>query len=53
VEREAAGEIAAGVRVGRLKISTAHRIVFLRNDNLGRDVATMGPDPAVGVTNGT
>jgi hypothetical protein len=29
VERKAAGEIAAGVRVGRLEISTADRIVFL------------------------
>ncbi len=53
VERKAAGEISAGVKVGRLEISTADRVVFLRNDNLGRDVATIGPGTAVGVKNGT
>jgi hypothetical protein len=53
VERKAAGEIGAGVRVGQLEISTADRIVFLRNDNLGRDVATIGPGEAVGVKNGS
>lgn len=52
-QRKAAGEIAAGVKVGRLEISTADRIVFLRNDNLGRDVATIGDGAAVGVKNGS
>ncbi len=55
VARKAAGEIQAGVQVGRIEVSAGDRIVFLRNEP-GREVATVATAAAgssAGVRNGT
>jgi hypothetical protein len=55
-ERKAAGELGPGTEVGGIELARGDRIVFLRNDNHGRDVvnlaAAAAPAPA-GVRNGT
>ena len=54
--RQAAGELGPGVGVGGIELARGDRIVFLRNDNHGRDVVNLdapGASPALGVRNGT
>jgi hypothetical protein len=52
--RRAAGELGPGVAVGGTDYAPGDRIVFLRNDNTGREVANLDDRPLVaGVKNGT
>jgi AAA domain/Relaxase/Mobilisation nuclease domain/UvrD-like helicase C-terminal domain len=52
-ERKAAGELAAGIEVGGAEFARGDRIVFLRNDNQGREVLNLDAAAATGVRNGT
>jgi len=51
--RQQAGELATGVTVGGADYAPGDRVVFLRNDNTGLEVANLAPARAVGVKNGT
>jgi hypothetical protein len=54
--RRTAGELGPGVQVAGTELAAGDRIVFLRNDNHGRDVVNLEPaatPSAVGVRNGT
>ncbi|HEV3459847.1 MAG TPA: AAA family ATPase [Thermoanaerobaculia bacterium] len=55
-ERRAAGELGPGIDVGGMELARGDRIVFLRNDNHGRDVVNLdaaAAPAAIGVRNGT
>jgi hypothetical protein len=52
--RRAAGELGPGVAVSRTDYAPGDRLVFLRNDNTGREVANLDDWPRIaGVKNGT
>jgi Ti-type conjugative transfer relaxase TraA len=51
--RKAAGELGPGVDAGGTEFARGDRIVFLRNDNHGRDVVNLDAAAARGVRNGT
>jgi ATP-dependent exoDNAse (exonuclease V) alpha subunit len=54
--RRTAGELGPGVQVGPTELAAGDRIVFLRNDNHGRDIVNLDPaaaPAALGVRNGT
>jgi Ti-type conjugative transfer relaxase TraA len=51
--RRAGGEIGPGIDVGGAEFSRGDRIVFLRNDNQGKEVVNLDTAPALGVRNGT
>ena len=51
--RQEAGELATGVTVGGADYAPGDRVVFLRNDNTGLEVANLAPARAAGVKNGT
>jgi len=53
-ERRSAGELGAGTAAGSAEYAPGDRIVFLRNDNAGRDVANLDAGASTaGVKNGT
>ena len=52
-ERRVAGELGAGIDVGGSEFARGDRIVFLRNDNQGREVVNLDAAAALGVRNGT
>ncbi len=51
--RTAAGELGPTVRVGTIDLAAGDRVVFLRNDNQGRDVVNLDAATVRGVRNGT
>ncbi|HEY0784175.1 MAG TPA: AAA family ATPase, partial [Thermoanaerobaculia bacterium] len=53
-ERRAAGELGPGVSAGGVEYAAGDRIVFLKNDHTGRDIANLDASAAaLGVKNGT
>jgi hypothetical protein len=52
--RRAAGELGPGTTLGRSDYAPGDRLVFLRNDNQGREVVNVEPKAAgLGIKNGT